>query len=173
MILNTERLILRPYKVEDYDRVHAYGSVAEVSQYDVWGPNTEDDTRNFINDKIEKASKSPRYEFEFAVCIKESGLLIGGCGIRRESQTSRVANLGYIINPELQKKGYATEATRKLIDFGFKELDLKIIYATCDTRNTASYKVMERCRMKKVGLIEKHKKIRGEMRDMYRYEIYN
>lgn len=112
------------------------------------------------------------YEFEFAVCLKENELLIGGCGIRRDSQESQVANLGYAINPDFQSMGYATEVTKRLIEFGFKELNLAVIYATCDTRNTASFKVMEKAGMKRVGFIEKHKKVRDYMRDSYRYEIY-
>ena len=173
MIIETERLILRPYKTEDFARVHMYGSVPDVSKYDVWGPNTEEDTRNFIKAKIENLKQNPKYEFEFAICLKETDLLIGGCGIRRESQTSRVANIGYVINPEVQSRGYATEANRKILEFGFKELNLALIYATCDTRNTPSYKVMEKLGMKRVGHIKNHKMVKGHMRDSYRYEIYS
>ena len=172
MNLETERLFLRPYRPEDFERVHLYGSLPDFSQYDVWGPNTEKDTHKFIADSIAKSQKDPMYEFEFAVCLKENELLIGGCGIRRDSQESQVANLGYAINPDFQSKGYATEVTKRLIEFGFKELNLAVIYATCDTRNTASFKVMEKAGMKRVGFIEKHKKVRDHMRDSYRYEIY-
>ncbi len=172
-MMNTERLHLRSYKTTDYERVHLYGSLPDFSQYDVWGPNTKEDTHNFIADCISKYSKNPIYEFELAVCLIENELLIGGCGIRRDSQESKVASLGYAIHPDFQSKGYATEVTSKLIEFGFNELNLAVIYATCDTRNTASFKVMEKLEMKRVGHIKEHKQIRGHMRDSYRYEIYS
>lgn len=171
-MIEATRLVLRPYRLEDFERVHAYGSLPDFSKYDVWGPNTEEDSRKFIEDAITKSTSKEAFEFEMAVCLKENGLLIGGCGIRRESEHSRVANIGYAIDPNFQSKGYATEAARRIIEFGFSELDLAVIYATCDTRNSASYKVMENCGMKRVGHHLKHKKIRGYMRDSYRYEIY-
>lgn len=171
-MIETERLLLRNYRTEDFERVHIYDSLLDFSQYDVWGPNTVEDTKKFITDAITKAQKTPRYEFEFAVCLKHENLLIGGCGIRRESELSRVANMGYAINPDFQGKGYATEATKALIRFGLKELSLATVYATCDTRNVASYKVMERVGMTKVGTLLKHKEVKGHVRDSYRYEIY-
>jgi [ribosomal protein S5]-alanine N-acetyltransferase len=171
MILETDRLILRNYKDTDWERVHLYGSLSDFSQYDIWGPNTIDDTKNFISASIKKSEKSPRYEFEFAIILKENSLLIGGCGIRRDWERGSVANLGYAINPDFQSKGYATEAAKALISFGFNKLNLCVIYATCDTRNTASYKIMEKLGMKEVGHVKNHKKIRGHMRDSYCYEI--
>jgi RimJ/RimL family protein N-acetyltransferase len=172
-MIETERLILRDYRTSDFERVHLYGSIPEFSQYDVWGPNTEEGTNNFISESLSKSKQNPRYEFEFAICLKENELLIGGCGIRKESETSMVANLGYAINPEFQSKGYATEATKALIKFGFDKLFLSVIYATCDTRNTASFKVMEKAEMVRVGFIKKHKEVKGHIRDSYRYEVLN
>ncbi len=122
MELQTERLLLRNYKTDDYERVHLYGSLPHFSQYDIWGPNTEEDTRNFISAKIAQSNNTPLYEYEFAVCFKKDNLLIGGCSLRREGANSLVANLGYAINPDFQSKGYATEVATHLINFGFNEL---------------------------------------------------
>lgn len=173
MVIESERLVLRNYTPDDFARVHLYGSLPDFSKYDVWGPNKEEDTEKFISDAIKKSEINPQYEFEFAVCLKEENLLIGGCGIRRETQYSQVGNLGYAINPEFQSKGYASEAAKRIVQFGFEELKLSVIYATCDVRNSASYTVMEKIGMKRVGLIKKHLKIRGHVRDSYRYEIYS
>ncbi|MFL5811991.1 MAG: GNAT family N-acetyltransferase, partial [Bdellovibrionia bacterium] len=102
---------------------------------------------------------------------KDADLLIGGCGIRRETQESAVANLGWAINPDFQKQGYATEAARALIAFGFEQLGLSVIYTTCDTRNVASYRVMEKVGMKRVGSMKGDKEVKGHIRDSYRYEL--
>ncbi len=82
-----------------------------------------------------------------------------------------MGNLGYTINPGFQKHGYATEAVKALIEFGFKDLNLKVIWATCDNENIASYRVMEKLGMKPVGLLKKHKEFKGRCRDSLRYEI--
>lgn len=89
----------------------------------------------------------------------------------RESQESRIAMIGWITNPEFQNHGYATEAARAVIKFGFEKLGLVIIYATCDARNGASMKVMEKIGMKRVGLLKNEREQKGEKRDTLRYEI--
>lgn len=171
MTFTTERLLLREYKAEDWERVHLYGSDPDFSKYELWGPNTLEDTHKFVADMIQQSVANPRYKFEFAVCLKDSGLLIGGCGIRRESESSQVANLGWAINPEFQNKGYATEAAKVLVEFGQCELNLSVIYATCDSRNASSYKVMEKLGMTRVDFIRGIKEVKGHVRDSYRYEF--
>lgn len=171
MSFTTERLILRDYQVDDWEQIHIYAADADFSKYEIWGPNTLEDTHKFIKEMIQQSGANPRYQFNFAVCLKENDLLIGGCGIRRETEQSHIANLGWAINPEFQNKGYATEAAQALIEFGFKKLNLSVIYATCDTRNTPSYKVMEKLSLKRVGFIKGTKEIKGHMRDSFRYEI--
>ena len=171
MEIQTQRLLLRDYQESDFERVHLYASLPDFSQYDVWGPNSEDETRFFLKDCIEKSQVDHRFEFEFAIVLKESNLLIGGCGIRRDWPRGSVANLGYAVNPDFQKRGYATEATKRLIQFGFEDLGLAVIYATCDTRNTPSFQVMENSNMKRVGEIKEHKKVRGVLRDSFCYEV--
>jgi len=169
--IETERLILRDYALDDWERLHVYASDPEFSQYESWGPNSVEDTKKFIGDMILQASGSPRHKYDLAVCLKDSGLFIGGCGIRIEAEVSAVANLGWAITPACQGKGYATECAKGIIQFGFNQLKLKVIYATCDSRNTASIRVMEKAGMKRVGLIKGERVQKGHLRDTYRYEI--
>lgn len=169
--IETTRLILRNYRTEDWGQVHIYGSDPDFSKYELWGPNTLEDTHKFINDMIEKSKAVPRTNYDFAVTKLESDLLIGGAGIRLEAQESSVASLGWAITPQMQNQGFATEAAQALITFGFQQLGLKVIYATCDVRNAASYRVMEKLGMKRVGLLKGTKEVKGHVRDSYRYEI--
>lgn len=171
--VESERLTLRQYRMDDFDAVHSYASLPNFSQYDVWGPNSEQETKEFLERSIQSWEKDPVYRFVYAVTMKPNDKAIGGCGLYREGQSSNVAFIGYSIHPDYQGKGIATELSRLLIDFGFNQLNLMVIYATCDTRNTASYKVMEKVGMSRVALIEKDKEVRGALRDSYRYEVTN
>lgn len=171
MRFETERLLLRDYTPEDWETVHIYGKDPEFSKYEPWGPNSIEDTKKFISDNIERSKLSSRFHYEFAVCLKNENLQIGGCGLRRESQSSAIANMGWAINPRYQSHGYATEAALELINFGFTKLDLKVIYATCDTRNIPSFKVMEKLGMKRVGHLVESRNFKNEISDGYRYEI--
>ncbi len=75
------------------------------------------------------------------------------------------------MNPDFQSKGYATEAAVALIRFGFEQLQLEVIYATCDARNSASFRVMEKLGMQRVGLLKGDRMQKGHMRDTLRYEL--
>jgi len=170
-VIETKRLVLRNFRSDDWERVHIYGSDPDFSKYEAWGPNSVDDTKKFISEMVRQASERPRYQFNYAICLKDPDLLIGGCGIRREAELSPIANMGWAVNPEFQSKGYATEAATALIRFGFDQLQLKLIYATCDARNQASYKVMEKLGMKRVGVLKGDRMQKGVLRDTLRYEL--
>lgn len=171
MRLETSRLILRDYGHADWERVHIYGSDPDFSKYEAWGPNTVQDTKDFVALMVEDARSVNRWKFDLAVCLKEGELLIGGCGIRRDDAKSDKANLGWAINPQFQGKGYATEAASALIDFGFETLGLSLIYATCDSRNLASARVMEKLGMKFKAHRVADKMQKGHLRDTYLFEL--
>jgi RimJ/RimL family protein N-acetyltransferase len=136
-IFDTQRLYLRDFQESDFMSVHEYGIIPDFSQYEQWGPNTEPHSLNFIREAIKKASSTPRHDYELAVILKDTGQLIGSGHIARETQDSRVGSIGYAINPKFQNQGFATEVAKGLIEFGFKNLNLCVIYATCDTKNIA------------------------------------
>ena len=171
MLLETARLFLRNHQFEDWIDIHEYARDPDFSKYDFWGPNTENDSQEYVKRSIESAQQNLRYKFDLAVVEKTSLKVIGGAGIRRDAEKSNVGNIGYGINPAYQLRGLAAEAAFKLIEFGFSEMKLKVIWATCDALNTASYKVMEKCGMRQVGQILKHKEFKGRWRDTLRYEI--
>ena len=170
-MIHTRRLTLRRYLPDDWARVHLYAKVPEFSQYEVWGPNSAEDTKAFVADCIEKTSVTPILEYQLAVILKDANILIGGCGIKKDQPSDSAASLGYAINPEFQNRGYATETAIALIDFGFSHLGLTRIVAECDTRNSASYKVMEKAGMKVAARLTGYREVKGEMSDSYRYEI--
>ncbi len=171
MQLETERLFLRDHRTEDWIDIHEYAREPDFSKYDFWGPNTENDSQEYVKRSIESAQQKPRHKYDLAIVEKAGLKVIGGAGIRRDAEKSSVGNIGYGINPSYQLKGLATEAALKLIEFGFSEMNLKVIWATCDALNSASYKVMEKCGMSRVGFFEKHKEFKGRWRDTLRYEI--
>lgn len=171
MRLETSRLVLRDYRTGDWERVHIYGSDPDFSKYEAWGPNAVQDTQDFVTAMAEQAQSPNRWKFELAVCLKDGDLLIGGCGLRRDDARSDKANLGWAINPEFQGRGYATEAARALVEFGFAALGLSLIYATCDTRNLASARVMEKLGMTRRAHLVADKMQKGHLRDTYLYEL--
>jgi len=171
MRIETKRLFLRDFTSEDFARIHSYAAIPEFSRFEAWGPNSEADTRKFIADRMTESVENPRWRFDLAVCHLESGLLVGGCGLRRDSPESWVGNLGWAIHPDSQNQGFATEAAEALVRFGFMSLGLRLIYATCDAENLASQAVMRKLGLRMAGRINREREQKGKWRDTLRFEL--
>lgn len=168
--LETNRLILRAWQESDFKAVHTYASNIENITFMQWGPNSEDESHNFLKRMIEKYNADPFLEFAYAVILKETGNLIGGCGISKIAHHNE-AMLGWILHRDYWKQGHGTELAHELIRFGFEELKIHRIRATCDSENYGSFRVMERNNMRREGHFIKNRNIRGQWRDEFLYAI--
>ena len=99
---------------------------------------------------IADAEKEPCEKFRYAVILKDGNKLIGGCEIALRED---YAYLGWILHKDYWKQGCGTEFGRELLRFGFEELGVRRIIASCDAENYGSYRVMERIGMRREGLL--------------------
>ncbi|GAH68145.1 unnamed protein product [marine sediment metagenome] len=173
MTITTGNLILREFIKEDWQAVHEYASDPEVVHYMDWGPNTEKETRDFIERAMASYGETPRCDCQFAVILQEKDRLIGACGLHVSNRDHREGWIGYCFNRHYWKKGYATEAARRLLTFGFEKLKLHRIFATCDPQNRGSVSVLEKVGMRREGWLREHKWVKGKWRDSFLYAILN
>ncbi len=172
MILQTNRLILREFRKSDLNPVYEYISDPQAAMYMTWSDAmTRKDTAHFIKRSISYQNQQPRGKFELAITLKDKDIPIGGCGLRVESFLHKKADIGYIINRKYWGNGYATEASRRLILLGFKELGLHRIFATCDVKNTASIRVLEKLGMTREALFREDYFIHRKWRSSFMYAI--
>jgi RimJ/RimL family protein N-acetyltransferase len=169
--LESERLVLREFREEDLKAIHRYASDPEVVRFMPWGPNTEEDTAGFLRRAIEYQSKDPRTHYEIAITLKEGGHLIGGCGIRASNLELREGDFGYCLNRDHWGRGYATETALRLLRYGFEDLKLHRLYATCDPENIGSRRVLEKIGMRREGHLRENVRVRGRWRDSLLYAI--
>ena len=146
--LETQRLVLRKFTESDFDAVHSYACRVENIIYMPWGPNTEADTREFLRMAIAEAEETPCTNYKYAVVLKSTGALIGGCTFHPSGDE---AEIGWIVHSDYWKQGYGAEMGKALLDFGFGEANLRRIAAHCDAENIASYRVMEKIGMRREG----------------------
>ena len=166
----TERLILRAFKEDDFAAVHSYASSRENTKYMLFGPNKAEDTHAFIGRAIAHASKVPIVNYTFAAELKDTGALIGACDLHlRDNNDSEV---GWILHKDHWGKGYGTEMGRELLKLGFEEHSLHRIIAVCDEQNTASSRVMEKIGMRREGLFYDCRPTRKGSAKPYRDELY-
>ncbi|WP_342534863.1 GNAT family N-acetyltransferase [Lysinibacillus sp. FSL K6-1151] len=170
MILANEKLFLREFTPHDWIDVHKYASQEIVCRYQTWGPNTEEDSKEFIQDALDEARQTPRERYVFAIIYQET--LIGSVEIMIRDFTNKVGEIGYIVNPDYWGKGVATQSAQLVITFGFDTLKLHRIYATCDPRNIGSSKVLEKVGMTKEGILRENMLIKdGVWRDSFLYSV--
>ncbi len=169
--IETKRLLLRELRADDENDIHEYASDPEVVRLMIWGPNTRETTREFLERALQSQTAWPRPEVGLAIELKSERKLIGSIGLRMKDETSRAADIGYVLNRNYWGHGYMTESTRAVLDVAFKQLKLHRVWATCDMRNRASYRVMERLGMRREGAFVKIAMEKGEWRDTYLYAI--
>jgi len=168
--LLTERLELRDFLERDVDSVHRWASDPEVVRFMGWGPNTREQTREFLQRKFAERTGEPRMAWDLAVLRRDTGRVIGSVGLRIGPDGEQAA-LGYCYDQDAWGHGYATEAAREMLRFGFDDLGLHRIHASVDTRNGASIRVLDKIGMRQEGRLRQHARIRGEWRDSFLYAI--
>ena len=171
MELETERLILREFEESDWHAVHEYGSDSEVVRHMEWGPNTEQETKDFIRRVLSSQQEEPRRNYQFALILKAEKRLVGACGIHVSNPENKEGWTGYVLNRGFWNQGYMTEAVKQVVVFGFSELGLHRIYATCGPDNVASAAVLEKAGLSREGRLREHKYMKGKWRDSLLYAV--
>lgn len=165
MILRTPRLFLREFSVEDFEAVHAYASDPEVVEFLPWGPNTEQDSRDFLSNTVKSAAVEPRDDYVLGVVQRSDDRLVGAVGLHLAHADDHMAMIGYVYHRDAWGKGYATEAARSMVSFGFEVLHLDRLWAGCDPENYASAMVLEKVGMSLEGHLRQDTRVRGRLRD--------
>lgn len=168
--LETERLILRDFRLEDTEAVHAYGSDPEVTAYMPWGPNSPEDTAAFMARALEQQATWPRLDLGLAIELKAEARVVGSIALHLRDIPNATVELGYVLRRDLWGRGLVSEAAEAVVAMGFG-LGLHRIAAACDARNVGSYRVMEKLGMRREGLLQQDRLIRGAWRDTYVYAL--
>ncbi len=169
LLLESERLFLREFRPEDESSIQAYASDPEVTRFTDWGPNDPEETREFLKSCLEHQKRWPRESVPLAMELKSERRLIGGTGFAKIDFRIRTATFGYVLHRDYWGQGFATEASRELLTFGFQSLSLHRIVALCDVRHQASSHILEKLGMRREGHFRKDARKAGEWRDTYLY----
>ncbi|EOO25018.1 ribosomal-protein-serine acetyltransferase [Bacillus cereus BAG1X2-3] len=164
MFIKTERLLIRKFEFKDWEAVDEYTSDSNVMKYIPEGVFTEEDTRNFVNKNMGENAKN------FPVLLIDENILIGHI-VFHKYFGEHTYEIGWIFNPQYYNKGYASEAAQATLKYGFKEMGLHRIIATCQPQNTPSYRLMDKIGMRREGYFRKCIPHGNEWWDEYYYAI--
>jgi RimJ/RimL family protein N-acetyltransferase len=171
MVLTTERLLLRDFVESDWEAVLAYQQDPLYLRYNEWTSRTAEEVREFIQMFLDHQKQKPRLKFQFAVILKANGQLIGNCGVRRESPETREGDMGYELDPRFWGNGYALEAARAVLAFGFSHMKLQRVSAWCIAENVASARLLEKLGMHLEKQVPNHQYFKGRWWDTRSYAI--
>lgn len=166
--LSTNRLSLVALSKEELQFVHALHSNPEVDFYNTLGiPTTIEDTEAILNEMVLENEKEDIRKFTF--CIKLSDQSIGLIALNLGNKKYEIGEIWYKFLPEFWNQGFATEALKVLIHFGFHELKLHRIEAGCASKNIGSVKVLEKAGMIRESHKRQHLPLKSGWADCYEY----
>ena len=142
MEFETERLIIRPIKLEDKNQIFNYRSDTETNKYQGWIPKTIDDVETFIG-KLPEHINQPKTWFQFVLIQKETKTVIGDLGIHFLDKENNQVEIGCTLNKDFQNKGFAKEAVVKVIDYLFRDLNKHRIITSIDPHNKNAIRLVE------------------------------
>ena len=139
--IETDRLILRPLKIDDAQAVYQWVSDERVAKYMVYNTYTS------LEDAVEWLTvlQEPDEEYHFGFVRKEDGLVIGSGSIGPESERKDFWAFGYNLRYDCWGKGYATEATKAMMKFANEQFGVVKFSSSHAEPNKASGRVMEKC----------------------------
>ena len=166
----TERLLLRPYTLDDAPELQRLIGERDVAKtlMSVPHPYPDGAAEEFINRHPQRSEKGA---FQFAITHREDGRLIGGIGFNDIDLESERAEIGYWIALTYWGNGYGTEAARAVVKFGFEVMELNRIHAAHFSNNPASGRIMQKIGMKHEGCRRQHVRKWGELLDWECYGI--
>jgi RimJ/RimL family protein N-acetyltransferase len=168
--LPTARLRLRPFTDADADALFTLHSNAHVLRYWDSPPWTEPARAARFVEKCRRLSEEGSGA-RVAVDRAADGTFIGWCGLTQWNPDHRSASLGYCLDDTAWGHGYATEAARALLQWGFDTLDLNRVQAEADTRNAASARVLEKLGFVLEGTLREDCVVDGDVSDSWVYGL--
>jgi len=172
MELCSKRLVLKEMTLGDVDDIHRLHCSEEVERFNTIGiPRHQGDTIEVMLSAVEDRELGTRTHYAWTILLAEGSEFLGEAGMSLSADRFLQGEIHYSLLPVYWEKGYATEAVKRLILFGFKELQLHRIHAGVCTENQRSIRVLEKAGMSREGLHRKTLPIRGEWKDNFHYAI--
>lgn len=166
--LTTKRLQLRKLRLEDAERIERFASDYDVAKttLNIPHPYPEGSAKTFVEKMLEEHEKGTI--FTFAIEEQTANELIGLVGININAAYNH-GELGYWIGKPYWGNGYGTEAARRVLRFGFNELQLHKIFARAFAHNPGSWRIMEKIGLKYEGTLKEHVKKSDQYIDLVFY----
>ena len=174
MIIETERLILRPMLASDAPDLLEYQSNPDIVRYIPWPEGTAETVQKHIDRTLTQSVDAPSEDGQYLVLVwalKATGKVIGQSNLNMLSQEHKCAEIGWVTHQDFQRQGYAREASRAILEYAFKQLDFHRVIASIDTRVPESAAVARSLGMRLEAELREAEFFKGSWCDMWAYAI--
>lgn len=171
-MIETSRLILRRFKVEDAKHMYDnWASDPVVTKYLSWSTHKNVlETEEIIGSWVSEYENENSYNW--CITIKPTGEAVGGISVVKMFENADCCEIGYVLSRRLWSKGIMTEALHAVLKYLFEKVGFHRVQLRHDVNNVASGKVMLKNGLKCEGLLrESEKSPQGNWRDMVIYSI--
>ena len=153
--IETERLTLRRYKAEDAAAMYKnWASDPAVTKFLTWPTHTSVEISEWVIGDWVKGYEHDNY-YQWAIVLKEIDEPIGGISAVHLNEDVGMAHIGYCIGRNWWHQGITSEALAGVIGFLFEDVGMERVEARHDVNNPNSGKVMEKCGMRKEGVMRR------------------
>ena len=170
VLLNTQRLRLRPYRPSDAEALFAIYSDVRVMRYWSYPPWPSIDKAHEMIAKDATALAAGEH-LRLGVATLDDARLIGHCSLFNLNAQCRRAEIGYGLAFDAWGHGYMHEALTAVLNYGFTEIALNRVEADIDPRNAASAKTLERLGFQNEGVLRERWVVDGEVSDSGLYGL--
>jgi aminoglycoside 6'-N-acetyltransferase len=174
ILIETERLILRPLRTSDVDDLYEYQSDAEIVRYIPWPERSREQVIEALEKALTVGKSELKDENDFIILaweLKSSGKVIGQSNTSLKSTNDQLADIGWVTHPDYHRQGFALEATQALMKYVFDNFPVHRIIADIDTRNPESAKLAEKLGMRREGEFINSEFFKGDWCSMWLYAI--
>ncbi len=161
--IDTDRLRLRPFAETDLDALANILARPDVMEYLYDEPRTRSEVAAVLKRQMTMNHLTHQGDdLMLAMENRATGELIGSVNLIWRSQEHQQGEIGYTLHPDFQGHGYASEAARAMLRFGFHDMKLHRICGVCDERNLRSRRLMERIGMQQEALLRQVEWVKGQ-----------
>ena len=174
LIIETERLMLRPLRMGDVDDLYEYQSHPDIVRYIPWPERSREQVIEALEKHAPNSKRDLKEDGDYILLaweLKETGKVIGQSNAGYESSRDLLADIGWVTHQDFQRQGFALEATRALMAHIFKGSHVHRLIANIDTRNPESAKLAEKLGMRREGEFKEAEFFKGEWCSMWLYAI--
>ena len=164
--IETERLLLRPFRAADLDDLHAIRSLPAVVRYLYGDVRSRSEVEELLAERVTLTSlREDDDSLVLAVERRDDGRVIGDVSLWLRSAEHRQGEIGFAFHPDAQGRGYACEAATAVLWLAFERLGLHRVFGRTDARNVASAALMRRLGMRQEAHLRENEMFKGAWGD--------